>query len=78
MIPVVVRHSTGVLVTGDDELKHYLQFLLDHSEECREEGCALCLSLNNVCELLRNQIFSGRVFREIMPSATSRASSQQS
>ena len=75
MIPVAVRYSTGVLVTGDDELKHYLQFLLDHSEECSEEGCALWLSLNNVCELLRNQIFSGRVFLGVMTSATSRASS---
>ena len=66
----------GIVMSGDgNEVKEYLRYLLDHNAECRTEGCASCRTLNNVCEHLRHQIFSGPVYPEIMTSATSHASS---
>ena len=64
-------------MNGNDEVKEYLRFLLDHNEGCRTEGCVLCLTLNNVCEQLRLQIFSGPVFPEVVTSAANHASSHQ-
>jgi hypothetical protein len=59
----------------DDEVKEYLRYLLDHNAECRTEGCISCLTLYNACEQLRNHIFSGPVFPDVVISASNRASS---
>jgi hypothetical protein len=65
-----------LFMSGDgNEVKEYLRYLLDHNGECRTEGCASCHTLDNVCEHLRYQIFSGSVYPEIMTPPTSRATS---
>jgi hypothetical protein len=61
-------------VSGDNEMRDYLRYILNHSANCRIVGCASCLILSSVCEQLRHQIFSGPVFPEVMTCATSRAS----
>ena len=69
-----LRFFKGFLMSSDNELKVYLQFLIDHSDECSLEACPLCASFDRVCELLRYQIFSGPVFPEVMRSTARHAS----
>jgi hypothetical protein len=67
-------HNEGLFMSGSEDVKDYLRFLLDHNTECKKDGCISCLTLNNVCEQLRYHIFSGPLFPEIaIRSAASRA-----
>jgi hypothetical protein len=59
----------------DDEIMQYLQLLLDHSNECRDEGCPSHAQLHQICGIIRERIFSGPVVlagHERTPSPRSR------
>ncbi len=51
-------------MSSNDEIRLYLDYLLDHSSECSGEGCLVCATLQSVCEFLRSQIFSVVVYPE--------------
>jgi len=53
-------------MSADDEIRVYLQSLLEHQAECQSEHCAWCLALQGVLESVRFRIFSGPVFPEVM------------
>jgi len=50
----------------DDEIRLYLQALLDHPEDCQAEGCPSCVALHGLLETVRCRIFSGRIFPGVM------------
>jgi len=59
-------------MNGDDpEIAEYLRFLLEHRGQCELAQCPSCLTLRSVFELIRNRLFSGPVYPEVMISATS-------
>jgi hypothetical protein len=53
---------------ADDEIRDYLQSLLEHEADCQTEHCPLCAALEGVLDLVRRRIFSGPVFPEVMIS----------
>jgi len=53
-------------MSADDEIRLYLQSLLEHEAECQSEHCPWCLALRGVLESVRWRIFTGPVFPEVM------------
>lgn len=49
-------------MSANDEMRVYLEELLEHERNCGVENCGLCQSARNVYRLARNLIFSGVVF----------------
>jgi hypothetical protein len=58
-------------MSNDDEIVKYLGSLLQHRTQCRKDNCRSCLTLQRICALIGNRIFSGPVYAEVMISATS-------
>jgi hypothetical protein len=57
-------------MTGNEyELTEYLQRLLEHAKECDLEGCAPCLTVHGILELIKNRLFSSLVYPEVTISA---------
>ncbi len=46
-------------MNSDDEMTHYLRLLLDHSKQCADETCPSHARLYEICNLIRERIFSG-------------------
>lgn len=45
-------------MSGNDEIRGFLDYLVEHERECARENCPLCQSARNVYESVRNVIFS--------------------
>jgi hypothetical protein len=52
-------------MSADDEIRLYLQSLLEHQADCESEHCPWCLALQGVLDSVRCKIFSGPVFPEV-------------
>lgn len=60
-------------MTANTEIAVYLEDLLDHKASCKEETCARCQSLRNICQAVRTLIFSQVVFPRVAIAAKTRA-----
>ena len=49
-------------MSANDEMRVYLEELLEHERSCGVENCGLCQSAQNVYQLACNLIFSGVVY----------------
>ena len=56
-------------MSADDEIRLYLQSLLEHKADCQTERCSRCLALDGVLEAVRYRIFSSPVFPDVMIAA---------
>ena len=56
-------------MTANSEIAVYLEDLLDHEASCKEETCARCQSLRNICQAVRTLIFSQVVFPRVAIAA---------
>ncbi|HEY2843526.1 MAG TPA: hypothetical protein VGJ09_07755 [Bryobacteraceae bacterium] len=65
-------------MSANDEMRLYLEELLDHESCCDVENCGLCQSVQNVYRLARNQIFSEVVYPDVTIAAQARVSEVQS
>lgn len=45
-------------MSGNDEIRGFVDFLVDHERDCARENCPICQSAQNVYESVRNVIFS--------------------
>jgi hypothetical protein len=45
-------------MSGNDEIRGFLDYLVDHERDCARENCPVCQSARNVYESVRNVIFS--------------------
>ena len=52
-------------MSGNDEMRTYLELLVDHQRNCTRQSCPFCWSAERVYELVRNLIFSGVVYPEV-------------
>jgi len=59
-------------MTANREIAAYLEDLLDHQAGCQVENCARCQTLGNICQAVRNLIFSEVVFPHVAIAAQSR------
>ena len=60
-------------MTANSEIAVYLEDLLDHEAGCKEETCARCQSLRNICQAVQTLIFSQVIFPRVAIAAKSRA-----
>ena len=49
-------------MSANDEMRVYLEELMEHERSCGVENCGLCQSAQNVYRLTCNLIFSGVVY----------------
>lgn len=60
-------------MTAKSEIAVYLEDLLDDEASCKEETCARCQSLRNICQAVSTLIFSQVVFPRVAIGAKTRA-----
>jgi len=58
-------------MNANDEMREYLQHLLDHQGSCTIENCATCQIALNMYESIRSRIFSVRASIGVANGATS-------
>lgn len=56
-------------MSANDEMRVFLEELLEHERSCGLEDCGLCQSAQNVYRLARNLIFSGEVYTGVTIAA---------
>ena len=45
-------------MSANDEIRGFLEHLVDHERDCARENCPICQSAQNMYESVRNVIFS--------------------
>jgi hypothetical protein len=56
-------------MSGNEEIRGFLDYLVDHERGCTRENCPICQSAQNVYESVRNVIFSGVSFPSVTITA---------
>jgi hypothetical protein len=51
-----------------DEIRQYLDALIEHQASCTVEHCSSCASFWQILELIRRRIFSAVIFPDVMIS----------
>jgi hypothetical protein len=59
--------------SADREILKYLQFLVEHANGCKARTCRFCASLQEVCEVMGNRLFSTDFYPETAKSAATHA-----
>jgi hypothetical protein len=62
-------------MTADDEIVFYLDSLLEHYSECELEDCSSCSTLLGIAGSIRERLFSGHVYAQVMIAARRPSSS---
>ena len=52
-------------MSANDEMRTYLELLVDHERTCTRQNCPFCWSAERVYGLVRNLIFSAVVYPEV-------------
>jgi DNA-binding helix-hairpin-helix protein with protein kinase domain len=53
-------------MTADEEIVFYLDSLLEHYSECELEDCSSCSTLLGIAGSIRERLFSGHVYAQVM------------
>jgi len=61
-------------MTTNQEIREYLDYLLDHEGTCVRENCAVCQCARNVYDSARNLIFAGIAYPGVTITARRGAS----
>lgn len=56
-------------MSGNDEIRGFLDYLVEHERDCARENCPVCQSAQNVYESVRNVIFSDVSYPEVTITA---------
>lgn len=52
-------------MTANQEIAAYLDHLLEHEASCEREDCPHCESLRNICQAVRNLMFSEVTYPQV-------------
>jgi hypothetical protein len=51
--------------SSDREIVEYLGFLTEHTNECALNDCPMCITMQNICDLVASLLFTNEFFPDI-------------